>query len=256
MHNMPLKKIKNWFSGKFTGKKKTEHDWAKNSEETNRAENGDCPNSEEMNRAGEVGLEKTKKKKSGKKKTWWDIVYYVILALCGGVILFCGFKLYEYYYPRAQQESYYESLRDAVRILPETGKTEETTEEEEEEEEEITLINFELLWEQNEDIYAWIEIPGTIIDYPVLQHPTDDAYYLEYNIDGSYGRPGCIYSESATPTDFSGSVHILYGHNMRVGTMFAGLHNFEKKSFLNEYHYVYIYTPEHIYTYEVLRLWF
>ena len=47
----------------------------------------------------------------------------------------------------------------------------------------------------NPDIYAWIYIPGTEIDYPVLQHPSDDSYYLNYNMNGTRGYPGCIYTE-------------------------------------------------------------
>ena len=52
-------------------------------------------------------------------------------------------------------------------------------------------------------MYAWIYVPGTNVDYPVLQHPTDDAYYLEHNMDGSKGLPGCIYTESVNTKDFT-----------------------------------------------------
>ncbi|HBA46218.1 MAG TPA: hypothetical protein DCZ91_00130, partial [Lachnospiraceae bacterium] len=55
----------------------------------------------------------------------------------------------------------------------------------------------------NQDIYAWIYIPDTKIDYPVLQHPTDNTYYLNYNLDGSRGYPGCIYTEDYNEKDFS-----------------------------------------------------
>ena len=46
--------------------------------------------------------------------------------------------------------------------------------------------------EQNADIYAWLSIPDTNIDYPVLQHESDNLYYLEHNLDGSAGLPGCV----------------------------------------------------------------
>lgn len=78
-------------------------------------------------------------------------------------------------------------------------------------------IDFAALKEENSDVYAWIYVPGTNVDYPVLQHPTDDAYYLEHNMDGSKGLPGCIYSESVNTKDFTDPNTVLYGHNMKNG---------------------------------------
>lgn len=103
----------------------------------------------------------------------------------------------------------------------------------------------------NADIYAWIYIPDTEIDYPVLQHPTDNSYYLNYNLDGSKGYPGCIYSEDYNTKDFSDPNTVLYGHNMKNGTMFAGLHKYADMDYLMEHPYVYIYTPERLYVYEI-----
>ena len=105
-------------------------------------------------------------------------------------------------------------------------------------------VDFAGMWETNEDVYAWITIPGTVIDYPILQHATDNTYYLNYNIDGSYGYPGCIYTENLNSKDFTDNNTVIYGHNMKNGTMFAGLHKFEDASFFEENTKVYIYTPE------------
>jgi sortase, SrtB family len=103
----------------------------------------------------------------------------------------------------------------------------------------------------NPDIYAWIYIPDTLIDYPVLQHPTDNLYYLNYNLDGSRGYPGCIYTEDYNAKDFSDPNTVIYGHNMKNGTMFAGLHKFEDSAYFEEHPYVYIYTEEKLYVYEI-----
>lgn len=105
-------------------------------------------------------------------------------------------------------------------------------------------VDFAGMWETNEDVYAWITVPGTVIDYPILQHATDNTYYLNYNIDGSYGYPGCIYTENLNSKDFTDNNTVIYGHNMKNGTMFAGLHKFEDASFFEEHTKVYIYTPE------------
>uniref|UniRef100_UPI004056CBF6 class B sortase n=1 Tax=Acetatifactor sp. TaxID=1872090 RepID=UPI004056CBF6 len=103
----------------------------------------------------------------------------------------------------------------------------------------------------NQDIYAWIYIPDSVINYPILQHPTDNSYYLNYNLDGSKGRPGCIYTEDYNAKDFSDPNTVLYGHNMRNGTMFADLHKYEDVDFFDENPYVYIYTPGELLIYKV-----
>lgn len=103
----------------------------------------------------------------------------------------------------------------------------------------------------NADIYAWIYIPDSMIDYPVLQHPADNNYYLTHNLDGSEGYPGCIYSENYNAKDFADPNTVLYGHNMKKGTMFAGLHKFEDSQYFEEHPYVYIYTPEKLLVYEI-----
>lgn len=103
----------------------------------------------------------------------------------------------------------------------------------------------------NGDIYAWVYIPDTKIDYPVLQHPDNNSYYLKHNLDGSKGYPGCIYTENYNAKDFSDPNTVLYGHNMKNGTMFAGLHKYEDSAYFEEHPYVYIYTPENFYVYEI-----
>lgn len=103
----------------------------------------------------------------------------------------------------------------------------------------------------NEDIYAWIYIPDSKIDYPIVQHPTDNYYYLNYNLDGTKGYPGCIYTEDYNVRDFSDPNTVIYGHNMKNGTMFAGLHNYEDIQYFDENPYVYIYTPDQLLVYEI-----
>lgn len=113
-------------------------------------------------------------------------------------------------------------------------------------------IDFANLRLENPDIYAWIYIPDTNVNYPVLQNPTDDSYYLKHDKDGNYSEAGAIYSQLANKTDFSDPVTVLYGHNMNSGGMFATLHYFENKEFFDSHEDMYIYTDGHIYTYRVV----
>lgn len=112
-------------------------------------------------------------------------------------------------------------------------------------------IDFDALQTENEHIYAWINVPGTDIDYPVLQHPEDNTFYLEHNIDGSEGYPGCIYTEYYNSKNWEDKNTILYGHNMRDGSMFADLHDFENQENFDENRFIYIFTEEQIFVYEI-----
>ncbi len=106
-------------------------------------------------------------------------------------------------------------------------------------------IDFDAVKAVNPDVYAWIWIPGTNIDYPILQSETeDDAYYLNHTIERLEGLPGSIYTEKYNRTDFSDQVTVVYGHNMKNGSMFADLHKYEDEEFFKNNPYVYIYLPD------------
>lgn len=136
---------------------------------------------------------------------------------------------------------------DEINALIADMKETEATEAEAEE----IPIKFDELWEVNPDVYAWISIPGTDIEYPILQHASDNSYYLNHNIDGSYGYPGCIYTENLNSKDFTDNNTVIYGHNMKNGSMFAGLHKFESKDFFDENREVIIYLPDQVLHYTI-----
>ena len=187
-----------------------------------------------------------------KKKLLWTI----LLALSLLVVLVCGMILGRYYLKQWKSQKVYETLKeDYVKKEPEIAEESDTDEKDETDgsgiRDDLLVVDFESLWELNPDVYAWLEIPGTIISYPVLQHAVDDGYYLNHTIDYKEGRPGAIYSERCNETDFSEFIHILYGHNMRNGSMFADLHKYEDQDFLNENSEIYIYTPDKIFVYRI-----
>lgn len=112
-------------------------------------------------------------------------------------------------------------------------------------------INFEELKLVNADIYAWIYIPDSDIDYPILQHPTIESYYLNRGIDGKKLNMGSIYTDYINKKDFTDKLTVVYGHNMLNGSMFGELHKFEDKNFFNEHPYIFVYTEEKIFIYEI-----
>ena len=112
-------------------------------------------------------------------------------------------------------------------------------------------IDFDQLQEINDEIYAWIYIPDTKIDYPVAQNEEDDAHYLNYNYKNEPEFAGCIYTEKYNKKDFTDPNTVMYGHNMRNGSMFQNLHNYEDSAYMAEHPEVIIYTPDHVYRYQI-----
>ena len=134
---------------------------------------------------------------------------------------------------------------------PPVEKEQIVIEEEKEEEETGNPIDFAALKAQNEHVYAWVEIQDTNVHYPILQHPADDSYYLDHTIDHIAGLPGSIYTERVNAKDFSDFNTVIYGHDMKNGTMFKDLHKFEDKEFFEIHDTVTIYTETEVKTYRV-----
>lgn len=113
-------------------------------------------------------------------------------------------------------------------------------------------IDFEELQAVNSELYAWIRIPNTQIDYPIAQRDgVNQNFYLHHDM---YQRPrysGCIYTENLNKKDFTDPVTVIYGHNMKNGTMFQNLHRFRDEVFFEENPYVYIYTEQGTRVYEI-----
>ena len=204
--------------------------------------------------------------KRKKKKTMYTIIGIASLSVALVCAVIIGVKQYRLW----KSQQIYEKLAQSTTVL-EVNSTEEVQSEEETtqalegyKKEAVRLmtkygiqvpeknIDFDAMHKEiSGDIYAWIYIPNTHIDYPVFQHPTDNSYYLEHNIDGSEGYPGCIYTENYNSKDFSDPHTVIYGHNMRDTTMFSDLHLYEDEEFFENNRYVYIYTEDMVYVYKI-----
>ena len=112
-------------------------------------------------------------------------------------------------------------------------------------------VDFTALQKRNPDVYAWITIPGTQIDYPILQSQQDDTYYLTHTIDGEEKTEGAIFTESCNSRDFEDPNTVVYGHNMRNGSMFRDLHNYQDQAFFDSNREVIIYTPDAVRHYKI-----
>lgn len=106
------------------------------------------------------------------------------------------------------------------------------------------------LQEENPDIYAWLTIPETDVDYPILQSSRDN-YYLEHTVEGTEGLPGAIYTNSCNAKDFQDAITIVYGHNMKNGSYFGALHKFEDTDFFENNKEIIVYTADRKITYKI-----
>ena len=113
-------------------------------------------------------------------------------------------------------------------------------------------VDLESLIDINSDVYAWIRIPGTHVDYPIAQSSVDDNFYLHKNIHKKYLFAGMIYTQSCNSLDFYDPVTVVYGHNMRSTTMFSTLHYFEDPEFFDSHDTFYIYTRDRMLTYKII----
>lgn len=123
---------------------------------------------------------------------------------------------------------------------------------------EITLpaipVDFETIQAQYPDVYCWLNIPGTTIDYPVVQAPEGegDDFYLRKNLDKEKETGGTLYTQaSLNNKDLSDKVTIIYGHHMRNETMFGTLDLYETSDYRDAHPTMILYQPGKIYTYEL-----
>lgn len=87
-----------------------------------------------------------------------------------------------------------------------------------------------LYW-QNTDMVGWILIEGTHIDYPVMQTPADPNYYLKHDFERNYTDYGCPFMQADCDALAPSDNLIIYGHNMKDGSMFADLSKYRSKDF-------------------------
>ena len=111
-------------------------------------------------------------------------------------------------------------------------------------------VDWEKLLSVNKDIIAWIRIPDTNINYLVVQGKSN-SQYLRKNIYGNYSFGGCLFVDSSTQNPFENMNTIIYGHNMKNGSMFAGLKNYSDQSYAEAHPYIYVDLADGSHCYEI-----
>jgi SrtB family sortase len=114
----------------------------------------------------------------------------------------------------------------------------------------LPSVDFETLRENGPDIIGWLSLPDTVLNYPVTQTDNNE-YYLNHLYDGTYNKVGCLFADYENRADFSDRNTIIYGHNMRDGSMFALLNRYDEQSYFDTHRQMYLVTPKGGYVMEI-----
>lgn len=191
----------------------------------------------------------------------------VIFALAA-IFLFCGVRIVMIYADYRSGERIYETSREAFVVetaqpgAPEPPKPSEAPTEnaqpeappdEHAEEQPWYLtsgeefpemsVDFEALLAVNSDIVGWLWIPDTDISYPLLLG-SDNAEYIHTTYDGAYNSAGSIFLDYRCSASLEDANTVIFGHNMKNGSMFGSLKLFADADYLAEHSEMYIITPE------------
>lgn len=177
-------------------------------------------------------------------KKFSEIIRNSIITVCILVIViglsFIRYSNYKAYKENNAFEEARTEVQEKEKITEETEIEEKTETEETEiiEEEPQVLPEYQDLLKKNGDLYGWIKIEDTKIDYPVMHtpKPKDINFYIHKDIDKNESTRGCIYLDGRCGEDTENL--IIYGHNMKDGTMFGSLKKYKEKSYYEEHKYI------------------
>lgn len=156
--------------------------------------------------------------------------YRLLRAALAVVTIACLLPVGRSCYLSIRHERQQKQLQD-LKAQSSASKPLENREQEQEEQENTGL---ESLSKENHDLVGWLTIEGTKIDHPVVQCE-DDAYYLSHNFQKEDDKYGCLYVKSVADVETPGTNVIIYGHNMKDGSMFGELDRYESERFGREH---------------------
>ena len=203
-----------------------------------------------------------------KMKKW---VYNTLIIVLGIVFVVSACFLADYIIGSVEQKQQYDDLSDLVQqnmptysptdptaptgdvtapteppvVLvevtdPDTGKTVQV------------LQEYAEIYKLNNHLVGWIRIPGTRVDYPVLQTPDSPDYYLDKDFYGKSAKQGAIYAREVCDVAEPSDNITLYGHHMQDGSMFADIMDYQHKDFYEKHKYLTFDTLTEHHTYEVI----
>ena len=173
-----------------------------------------------------------------------NLLRKLILIIALGVFAFSAYKLYLIYAEYKSINDEYDAIQDEVVIQDSFEEVEDEQDVEQEKEEPKFEVDFEKLLAINEEVIGWIRFDEpSIISYPIAQGKDNDKY-LHTSVEGDYLMAGTIFVDYQNDDDFRDENTVIYGHNMKNGSMFGKLRQFRDEEFCEQNPYFYIYTVD------------
>lgn len=182
----------------------------------------------------------------------------ILLALLSAISIF---MIVRHYAEEKKAADIYSDMLDFVITdgIEETQPNEPSETEDEEtvgdstehEEEQTFSIDFEHLMAKYPDVVGWLYCEGTPINYPVMQSD-DNNYYLRRLPDGTYNIAGSLFADYRCGEIGKTNNYIIYGHNMKNGTMFSSLTKYKSQSYYDEHQVLFLFTPDANYKIELI----
>lgn len=167
---------------------------------------------------------RAKGKRKERRKS--DMVYNIAMVVCLVVFLASGGMLVKRYFEDRQAENEFAELQSMIDPNAATGEGAESN-----------SAKFAALRDQNSDFIGWISIEGTNLNFPVMYAPNNKDFYLRHDFSKEYSVYGVPYLDEKTTlgaNDQSENL-IVYGHNMKTGTIFGCLTGYKKADYYTEH---------------------
>ena len=182
------------------------------------------------------------------------VIFYILIILLAAVLVVSAGVVAKTYLDYKIADDVYEDLQDRFVETPtEPTNTEipnEETQNLDEKETAPITIDFDALIKENADIVGWLYSPDTPINYPVVQGE-DNNQYLRKDLNGKYLVSGTVFVDYRNGLIGEDANYILYGHNMKDGTMFSSLAKYKQQSYYDEHPVLYYLTPDGDYKIEL-----
>lgn len=177
----------------------------------------------------------------------------IVSVLLSAVLAASGFMIYRELSSRQKEKDDFKDLAEIVTVSPtEPPETKNPSGEPDAEEPQQSGRNLAELFAMNGDCIGWIYIPDTAVDYPVMHTPSVPQKYLRKNFYGEYSQSGVPFLDGRCNTDSDNL--IVYGHNMKNGTMFSNLRYYTDSAFCDEHRTVELETADGLKLYEVFAV--
>ena len=189
---------------------------------------------------------------SKKPKKKGDIVLTLALIVAVAVFCFAAYNLFHIYTEYKKGTDEYNNIEQMAVTERDPESTEEVSDTEQGPQPPFD-VDFAALQGVNPDVVGWIYIEALDgISYPVVQGE-DNEEYLHTTYENNYNFAGTIFIDYENSRDFSDCNTLVYGHNMKNGSMFGRLKKFsEDQTTYEKSKYFWIFTPEKDYRYEII----